>query len=407
MRDRIAARGRRGAVALLALAVVVLAGCASNSAEYDQSTLDPQGPNAEKSLSLLTPFFWIAVVIGVAVVGATVVLALRFRFREGENENPVQTHGNTVLEITWTIVPALILVVMAVFTVATIWDLSEKPAESVQLADGSQFKRVDITVTGKQWWWQYKYHYNDQWGTCDAKAEDGSALTGDAKVDACSFYTANEMTIPAGVPVYLTLRAENAPGTNAGVNHSFWIPNLAGTKDMIPGRTHHLTIEANPDTAGRTFLGQCKEYCGLAHADMRIRVHVKTPQEYLEWVKEQRAPVEPIDQSPIGELMTTYQCASCHALEKTDKDVGIGPNLAHLGSRETFAGAKYELNVENLTKWIWHAPEQKPMQCNHPIGKQSDPNNDQECVGMPNMRDGGMTEAEARQIAEYLINEHK
>ena len=118
-------------------------------------------------LDLFTPFFWIAVVIGLGVVGATIFVALRFREKPGEARSPVQVHGNTVLEISWTIIPALILMVMAVFTIPVIFDLSEKPT-------GDDV--VKITVTGRQWFWQYDYTDDE-------------------------FVTANEMHIPVGRPI--------------------------------------------------------------------------------------------------------------------------------------------------------------------------------------------------------------
>jgi cytochrome c oxidase subunit II len=400
MRVRIPFRSRSAVVASVALGALLLAGC--GDPDKEQTTLEANGPDARGSLDLLKPFFWIAVVIGVGVVAATIFLAWKFRYREGKNENPVQTHGNTVLEVTWTIVPALLLAVMAVFTVVEIvdqeWDI---PA-----AD----EALDIRVIGRQWWWQYEYTEPDY-----------------------QFYTANELHIPEDTQIHLRIDGDIGEGSN--VNHSWWIPNLVGTKDYVPGRTHNLTFSADPGTAKpgqpRTFLGQCKEYCGLAHADMRLRVIVHTPDDYRAWVEEQMAATPELaeaapdpEAAAVAALVKTYECASCHSMaENKDTvsdtgvpipgDTGIGPNLAKVGSRQTIAGAKIDLNaadsseeaLENLTAWIYDAPAEKPAQCNHSVAERN--NDDQACVGMPSMRKSGMTREQAQQIAQYLLENHK
>ena len=183
---------------------------------------------------------------------ATVVLAIKFRYRPGKNENPKQIHGNTKLEIGWTIVPALILAVIAVPTVSTIFDLAKDPGPSA----------LQVTVEGKQWWWQFSYP--------------------DQKV-----VTADELVIPAGRPVKVHLTACDGTGDakTCNVIHSFWVPELNGKKDVVPGHDNWTTIEA--DKPG-TYLGQCAEYCGLSHANMRFRVIAKTKEDFAQWVSEQQ-----------------------------------------------------------------------------------------------------------------------
>src|SRR2546430_12655197 len=205
------------------LAVVVGSGLllAACSAENNrQNSLKPQGPQAHKIYNLFTPVFFISVVVGVLVLGAVVVFALRFRYRAGKNENPKQIHGSTRLEIGWTIVPALILAVVAVPTIKTIFDLHQEPSGNV----------LNVTAIGKQWWWEFKYPKQ-------------------------KVVTADELVIPAGrtVRVNLTACDESLPN-KCNVIHSFWVPELNGKQTVSP------TPKQSPTTAPNKpgpFLGQC------------------------------------------------------------------------------------------------------------------------------------------------------
>lgn len=335
-------RARTAAVVLLATAA--LAGCAKGN---DQNSLEPKGADARKILNLFTPFFWIAVVIGIGVVSATIYAALRFREKPGEERNPKQVHGNSVLEIGWTIVPAVILVIMAVPTVATIFDLAEKP-------DGA----LEINVTAKQWWWEFEY------------VAEGVV-------------TANELHIPVGRPVALNITSP----TN-GVIHSFWVPSLNGKKDAVPGRESFLKLQA--DEAG-TYLGQCAEYCGLSHADMRLRVIAQEEADFRQWVDDQQQPLSAEAGAFVAETLNTkWGCTQCHAFNGVEgADARIGPNLTRVGDRTTFAAGLYETNLENLTQWVYDAPGQKEA---GPL------------VGwMPSFKEAGMTKQEAEEIARFLL----
>ena len=224
---------------LVALAVVAVA-CAPNAT---QSTLEPKGPYAQKSFDLFVPVFWVAVGIFVIVEGLLLLFVIRYRHRKNQTARiPAQIHGNTRLEIAWTILPTLILAGVAVPTIATIWDLAAKPTGDV----------LEVNVLAHQWWWEFDYPGQD-------------------------ILTANELHIPTGRPVYITLcavgfgygtpvpsqggpPAPNACQTGppdgqppaaigAAVIHSFWVPELAGTQDVVPDLTNHLTIQA--DEPGR------------------------------------------------------------------------------------------------------------------------------------------------------------
>jgi len=340
----------RRAVALVAAATLLAAGCHGNN--NSQNSLHPDGPDAHKILNLFTPFFFVAVIIGIGVFVATVFVAIRFRERPG-NENPKQVHGNSTLEITWTIIPVLILAVMAIFTVPTIFKLAKVPK-------GPNVIHVDVMA--HQWWWEYKYPKEN-------------------------IYTANELHIPIGHPVVLSLTSDN-------VIHDFWVPELSGKKDVTPGQTNTEVIQAEHPG---TYLGQCAEYCGLSHADMRLRVVAQSEADYESWVRGEQAPPSAAAAKEFTKLGQTYLCSSCHMFQGVSK-AEVGPNLTHLASRSIFAGGKYELNYDDLWKWVHDAPSRKPNSC--PELPQPDP-----CrVGMPSMaKSYGMTDSQAQAIARFLL----
>jgi cytochrome c oxidase subunit 2 len=352
-------RLRRGAVGTAAMlaATAVLVSCGGGN-DNGQNSLDPKGPESRKILDLFTPFFWIAVVIGLGVIGATFFVALRFREKPGQPRSPKQVHGNSVLEISWTIIPALILAVMAVFTIPVIFDLNERPASADEL---------QITVSGHQWFWEYEY-------------------VGE------KFFTATEMHIPVNRPIAMDITAPRD-----GVIHSFWIPELNGKKDAVPGHDDFLKFEA--DKPG-IYLGQCAEYCGLSHADMRMRVIAQSESDYETWVANQKQALDATQkqfvQTVLGDgdpaqNIKGWGCIACHSFDPISK-VEIGPNLTHVGDRTTFAGGIYDLNASNLAKWVHDAPSRKPM------------GDLEQSRKMPNFSAQGMTMDDAKQIAEFLCN---
>jgi cytochrome c oxidase subunit II len=296
-------------LSLLLLALVVPA-CAGDE---PQNVLDPQGPVAEEADRLWDITFLIAVVIFVIVEGLLIFAIVRFRARPGREA--AQFHGNTKVEVALTAIPALILAGLAVPTVSTIFNLAEEPANALQ-----------IRVVARQFWWEYEYT------DLDVK-------------------TANELHIPTGQPVFLTLEG-------ADVNHSFWVPRLTGTQDVLPGRVNHMQFTASRPG---TYLGQCKEFCGLSHANMRLRVIAHTPTEFQQWVSEQQEPAS----SPTEELAAEGErifleedlpaggrCTDCHAIAGTDAQGTTGPDLTHFAARETFAGAIFRRTDENLANWL-------------------------------------------------------
>jgi cytochrome c oxidase subunit 2 len=299
--------------AALSLLAMVAAACASNA---PQDTLKPAGPNARTIDHLINPVFLVAAVVFVAVEGMALVFVIRYRHREGAPE-PVQVHGNTRLEVGWTLIPALILLTIAVPTIATIFKLARKPANA-----------INVTVTAHQWWWEY--NYTD-----------------------LGVVTANELHMPTNRPLELTL-------VGADVIHSFWVPKLSGKTDVVPGRQNHMNISG--DKVG-TYLGQCTEFCGLSHANMRLKAMVQSPQDFQAWVDNQRlAAAAPAPGSPAADglaLFSAKGCSGCHTVEGVSAGK-VGPNLTHLSSRTSFAGSMFALNPDTLRLWLRNPPGVKP-----------------------------------------------
>jgi cytochrome c oxidase subunit 2 len=380
-------RRRRLWIPALATLALILAACSTESGpDNGQNSLRPKGAYAKEIDNLFTPVLWIAIAIGVFICGATIFVAIKFRAKKGSDDRPKQIHGSTPLEIGWTLVPALILAVIAVPTVSTIFSLSEAPKDP-----------IEVTVIGKQWWWEFEY----------PKDDGGKQVV-----------TANELHIPTGRDVELKLKACDASlgvtptgADQCNVIHSFWVPELNGKRDVVPGRVN--TTKIKTDQEG-TYLGQCAEYCGLSHANMRFRVIAQSPDEYEAWLAGQReGPTVPLADAPDAEelFQTTYQCTNCHTTEDSSLSV-YGPNLTHLASRTTFASGYYELTRENLIDWILDAPGMIPMEsanCRLPPDAGGTP-----CVGMPSFTKNTppstpdnkypvMTRAQAETLADYLL----
>ena len=305
---------RKGAFVALAGVLVLLASSCTGSAPQDYINYQ-EGPIARRADQLWDITFAIAVAIFFIVELLLIYAIVRFRARPGREA--AQFHGNTKVEIVLTAVPALILAGLAVPTVSTIIDLSGRP-------DGA----LDVTVTARQFWLEYEY-------------EDAGVIT------------ANELHIPIDQPVYLTLEGDD-------VIHSFWVPRLAGKQDVVPGRTNNMVIEA--DEPG-SYRGQCTEYCGLSHANMRLRVIAHTESGFDQWLSDQQEEaLSPTDSlAAEGEqLFMDGECINCHAIQGTDAQARTGPDLTHFASRETFAGALFQTNEKNLRDWLEDPPGVKP-----------------------------------------------
>lgn len=319
MAIRIACSGGRakplvgGALAVLVLAVAACAG------DYPQSTLHPTGSLGGEIDALYRTIFWWAVGVFVVVESALLFVVIRYRERP-DSPAPAHVHGSTLLEIGWTLAPAVVLIFIAVPTIQTIFRI-----------DGSTPSQgaLWVEVTGYQWWW--RYHYPEYGVT-----------------------TANEMHIPVGDTVVLEM-------TSADVIHSFWAPKLGGKRDVIPNRTTRIVFA--PESVG-VFLGQCAEFCGESHANMRLRVIVDDSTDFASWIARQQAPAVPVDTADEvlrrgAQVFLQKGCPACHTIAGVSAGV-IGPNLSHVGSRSTIAAGILPNTPEGLSRWLADPPVAKP-----------------------------------------------
>lgn len=393
--------GRRRLAGIAAGVGLVLAGCAKNA---PQDTFQPAGENARKIDGLQRELFYISGVVGVLVFAA-VGYAI-WKFRDRGQEIPEQSHGNPKLEIMLTIMPAIILAVVAVPSIAMVFELDKKDNDCI------------INVTGQQWWWEYDY-------------VKGSTCGGVEIPD--SIVTSGELVIPAGTDVLLRI-------TSRDVIHSYWIPRLNGKRDAVPGRLHTLRMQA--DEPG-IYVGQCTEFCGLSHARMRQAAVALEPADFQAWVTNQVQPyVKPDPGTTAAAYEATFvaQCSRCHQVDGlTDADgapvladpdlyivSGAAPNLTNLMTRTAIAGFTFDLLNDEcrdrlwnaspdefgalylqgvtpecfdeavLREWLRNAPAMKPMY--------ADPNNlaptGGRTRGMPNLN---LTEDQIDELIAYLI----
>jgi cytochrome c oxidase subunit 2 len=330
----------RGSVCALAaaLAVIVLAGgCAFDG---PMSTLVAGSDLNRSILSLYSIITWACVVIAVVVSAALAIILVRFREKPGAAGLPRQIRGHTALELAWTIMPALILLIIAIPTIQVIFRTQGAAAPSHALT---------VTVRGWQWWWEFRYPSLD-------------------------VVTANELHLPVGRPVVFALEGPD-------VIHSFWVPQLGGKRDVVPGRLNRITL--TPERVGE-YWGQCAEFCGVSHANMGLRVIVEEPAAFDRWVAAQKvAPPEPEGAAAEGKaLYTRSACVGCHAIRGVSAGA-LGPDLTHFGSRARFGAGLWPNTGEHVVAWLKDPPALKP-------GSK-----------MPSLN---LSDAEAKALAAYLAS---
>jgi cytochrome c oxidase subunit 2 len=330
-------RGWTGVSTALVAVTALAGGCAWDG---PMSTLVAGSDLNRSILSVYSIITWACAIIAAVVFTGLTVVLLRFRERGGAAPGlPRQIRGHTGLELAWTIAPALILLVIAIPTIQVIFRTQSAAAPK---------NALEITVRGWQWWWEFRYPSLD-------------------------VVTANELHLPVGRPVVLRLEGPD-------VIHSFWVPQLGGKRDVVPGRRNHITL--TPERAGE-YWGQCAEFCGASHALMGLRVIVDEPAAFERWAATQKArPAEPDGEAAEGKAVyTRTACVGCHTIRGVSAGV-LGPDLTHFGSRALFGAGLWPTTPEHVVAWLKDPPALKP-------GSK-----------MPNLN---LSDAEAKALAAYLL----
>ncbi len=414
----------------LLVALVTLAACAG---DYPNTTFTPHSEFGRAIDFLWDRLLLLGTIVFVLVEAALIFVMIRYRRRPTDSAPPPQTHGNVALEITWTLIPAFILLFLSVPTVKTIFQTQARAAAGA----------LEIEVIGHQWWWEFRYpEYN--------------------------IVTANEIYLPTG-------RTVNFKMTSADVIHSFWTPQLAGKRDVIANRTNYLWYTPDSTMASSEWNGFCAEYCGTAHAKMRFRVFTVKPDEFASWVAGQRRPAvfgadpkapppmvvpfpevrralappvaapapmpaaqltslasgeaaysfprnqeefdyaKPHTPVPSGlsftpgltgnaargqQVYSSSACIGCHSITGNPMSMGVvGPNLTHFGSRATIGAGSFPNTPAYLALWIKNARMMKPGILMPTLGKdQTDP------VLKTQVTTGGLDDQQIADIVAYLTS---
>jgi cytochrome c oxidase subunit II len=291
------------------------------------SIFDPAATPAHSVFGLSMLVLSVTLVIFVLVAGLLLYVLIRFRQRPSDSlREPAQIYGSNQIELSWTVIPILIVVMLFLSTTRVILETEAAPKPASAL---------DVTVIGHQFWWEYRY---PKFGVV----------------------TANELHIPISdpakpTPTYLAM-------SSADTDHSFWVPRLAGKTDLIPNRLNTMWID--PQAPG-LYLGQCAQYCGTQHAKMLLRVYAQSPEDFAAWIKQQQkqAVQDFSGSSAAAEGQTVFMhsaCINCHTVAGTVATGRFGPDLTHLASRDTIASGPVQNTPENLRQWIADPNSMKP-----------------------------------------------
>ena len=317
MRMPVFRRTKRGLLVLIGLLLssILFAACSEPA-----SILDVAGPVADSERFMFFIIIILATIVFVGVDGALIYAIVRFRARP-DSPNPRQLHGDMRLELLWTVIPSFLLLILLVFTVRGLVEVSPE-------AEPTDGNKINVTAIGHQWWWEF--YYNDH-----------------------HFSTADSLNVPVGATVHVDLFSNN-------VIHSFWVPNVTGKTDVVPGHKNSKWFKV--DKAG-TYIGICAEYCGTQHANMKFNVVAQDPNVFQTWLHgQQQVAVNPAKgtSADAGKTLFLNNCTSCHGIVgdnlKTYPDTPklcdgendsasacmVGPNLTHFASRTLIAGGVLE-----------------------------------------------------------------
>lgn len=304
-------------VAMRVAIALAIAGCSDT--DRPMTTLAPKSDLAQWIQSLyIQVTVWDAIIFAIVIV-AFILAVFVFSSRVGEAAPASTASSDLGLEIAWTLGPTLVLLMISVPTIRTIF--RSQPAVAPRGA-------LEIKVVAHQWWWEFDY-------------PDGAKAS-------------NELHIPVNRPIRLSLESGD-------IIHSFWVPQLGGKRDVVPGQINELTFVA---TVPGMYPGQCAEFCGLSHANMRFRTFVDSPDEFAKWDKDQLAgPVQSSSTDALAsdgaKVFADSPCTTCHMIQGVSKGY-IGPDLTHFGARTTLAAGVLKNTPENVAKWIEDPQEIKP-----------------------------------------------
>jgi cytochrome c oxidase subunit 2 len=292
------------------------------------------------SLFVLT----VTAAIFIVVFSLLAYAVVKFRRRPAtDGREPAQVYGSTQVELAWTVIPVLIVVVLFLATARVIAGIQNAARPS---------NAIEVTVIGHQYWWEYRY-------------------------PSLKVVTANELHIPVSdpahpTPTFLTL-------LSADTDHSFWVPRLGGKTDLIPNHPNSMWMD--PRETG-LYLGQCAQYCGTQHAKMLLRVYVDSREDFDRWIQEQRQPAHIAETKSTGQrIFEQTACVNCHTIAGTRAHGTDGPDLTHLMSRKTIAAGAASNSLGDLIAWVYDPAVIKPG------------------CKMPSM---GLTTGQAAAVAIYL-----
>ena len=302
-----------------------LQAAATSGPDYPISSIfDPHSTPADAIKRLSDLVLSVTGLIFVVVFTLLIYAVIKFRRKTNAaaNREPAQVYGSTQIELAWTVIPVLIVVVLFLSSARVIHAVQDAPKPPTA---------VEVTVIGHQFWWEYRY-------------------------PKLGIVTANELHIPVSdpaspTPTFLKL-------LSADTDHSFWIPQLAGKTDLIPNHPNSMWMD--PRNTG-IFLGQCAQYCGTQHAKMLLRVSVDTPEDFATWVHAQQEQANQDPKVAVGRrVFETTACMNCHAISGTPANGRFGPDLTHLMSRGTIGAGAAANTHENLRLWVENPDALKP-----------------------------------------------
>src|SRR6266436_6037790 len=312
-------------VAVLVAGVLLAAGLCTAAPQDNSvpSIFDSRSTPADSIRHLSLFVLGVTGLIFLVVFSLLSYVVVKFRSRAADTERePAQVYGSTQIELAWTIIPILIVVVLFLAVARVIHAVQDAPKPATA---------VEVTAIGHQFWWEFRY-------------------------PGLGVVTANELHVPVSDPAHPTPTFLKL--LSADTDHSFWIPQLAGKTDLIPNRVNETWLD--PQETG-LFLGQCAQYCGTQHAKMLLRVYVDSTEDFNAWVRGQQQPSNYDEKEAAGRrVFESTACLNCHAIAGTNGTGRFGPDLTHLMSRHTLASGAAENTPENLRFWIQNPDAVKP-----------------------------------------------